>query len=525
MVKRGLSFSGRERHCVFLNKGDGTFADISAVSGLDLPDDGRGAARCDWDHDGDLDLWVSNRNAPAVRYFENSAGHNNNNGFVAIKLEGNQCNRDAIGARLRLVLHGGRQPLMRTLRAGEGFLSQSSKWLHFGIGDATGIEQLSITWPGGETETISGIEPKKFYHVAQGSSVGVEWSRTQTPQLADGLVDIPEVSTTAAITSLSRIAVPPLHYSDLAGKRVFLFGREERRRPILINLWATWCAPCIRELGELNARSADLERAGIDIVALCVDSVNEVSANMPPTSPSAVAKKLNLKYDVGIADHQLVDTLQMVHDLMFDIHVPLPLPCSFLVDAEGRLLVLYKGALDVDDLVADATSRSKLRGSDRRELTELSAGKWISNPRVLNFFDLSAGLFEHGYTDEALLYYQKYHKTFSNHPRTAHLMVLLGTALEGKGQYKDAAGAYRFGLQRTPNFTPALVALTHLLATCPDTALQNPSEAVKLAEQAVRTTNAADLTSLGALAVAFRAAGRSRDANAVRAEIEKLEKK
>ena len=72
MLNTGRSFSGRERHCVFLNTGDdegeiARFANVSAVTGLDLPDDGRAVAVVDWDHDGDLDLWISNRNAPRLR--------------------------------------------------------------------------------------------------------------------------------------------------------------------------------------------------------------------------------------------------------------------------------------------------------------------------------------------------------------------------------------------------------------------------------------------------------------------------
>ncbi|MCP4888112.1 MAG: hypothetical protein GY904_16060, partial [Planctomycetaceae bacterium] len=68
MIVEGRSFSGNERNCVFLNTGEaaaakGRFANVSAVSGLDFPDDARAVALVDWDHDGDEDLWISNRNA------------------------------------------------------------------------------------------------------------------------------------------------------------------------------------------------------------------------------------------------------------------------------------------------------------------------------------------------------------------------------------------------------------------------------------------------------------------------------
>ena len=523
VVKRGLSFSGRERHCIFLNKMDGSFADVSTISGLDLPDDGRGSARCDWDHDGDIDLWVSNRNAPTVRYFENQVPPSESGGFVAFRLEGSECNRDAIGARLRLELTGESQPLIRTLRAGEGFLSQSSKWVHFGIGRGREIERLSISWPGGETEELAGLQVNTRYRIVQGTKTAAEWSRAEIPPLADAALALPEPQGRAAITSLSRIGVPPLHYTDIGGKAHTLFGNQTANRPTLINLWATWCSPCLQELSELTRRSAELETAGLDVVALCVDSVNDQNSGTVQ-SPGEIAKKLGLPFTVGIANTQLVDTLQMVHNLMFDIHVPLPLPSSFLIDGNGQLLVLYKGPLSVDDLLADATTRAATQGVERRGLTEPFPGKWIAEPRVLSFFDLAISLFERGYTDDAIFYYKKHGKALSNHPQTPGIMVALGKALETKGAYQDAMGAYQFGLTKSADYVPALVALATLRTSCPDARLRDLAQAAQLAEQAVRATGARDSEALQALAAAFEANGRNADANAVRAVMKELEK-
>ena len=143
MIFQGRSFSGRERNCCFLNTlanpaARGRFANISATSGLDFADDGRAVAVVDWDHDGDLDLWISNRNAPRLRLLRNDAQSGNH--FLAVRLVGNgeTTSRDAIGARLELTLDGADTRLIKTLRAGEGFLAQSSKWIHFGLGKSGG---------------------------------------------------------------------------------------------------------------------------------------------------------------------------------------------------------------------------------------------------------------------------------------------------------------------------------------------------------------------------------------------------
>ena len=146
MLEQGRSLSGHERHCAFLNVGSQRFADVSAASGLDLLDDGRGVALADWDHDGRMDIWTTNRTAPWVRLLKNFSSDNNH--FLAVKLEGVRCNRDAIGARLKLKLSGGEpRSLYRSLRAGEGFVAQSTKWIVFGLGEDANIESLCVRWP------------------------------------------------------------------------------------------------------------------------------------------------------------------------------------------------------------------------------------------------------------------------------------------------------------------------------------------------------------------------------------------
>ena len=77
MNELGRSFSGYERNRVFLNTGSARFADVSASSGLDFLDDGRGLARVDWDLDGDLDLWLANRTAPQLRLMRNELANDN----------------------------------------------------------------------------------------------------------------------------------------------------------------------------------------------------------------------------------------------------------------------------------------------------------------------------------------------------------------------------------------------------------------------------------------------------------------
>ena len=176
LVSSGHSWSGRERNVCFLNTAGPRFANVSATSGLDFRDDGRAAASVDWDADGDLDLWLSNRSAPRLRFLRNDAPGGGRS--VSLRLAGNgtSANRDAIGARVELVdAEEGGPPLVRTLRAGEGFLTQSTKWLHFGVGDAQGPFEARVRWPDGVAETFSDLAPGSHLVLEQGTGRARPW--------------------------------------------------------------------------------------------------------------------------------------------------------------------------------------------------------------------------------------------------------------------------------------------------------------------------------------------------------------
>ena len=104
-IQEGQPFSGRERNCCFLNTRSGRFADVSSAIGLDHIDDSRAVAVVDWDHDGDLDLWVANRTGPRIRFLRNDMPQSG--ASIAIRLVGSPklgSSRDAIGARVMITV-------------------------------------------------------------------------------------------------------------------------------------------------------------------------------------------------------------------------------------------------------------------------------------------------------------------------------------------------------------------------------------------------------------------------------------
>lgn len=60
LIRLNGSLSDHERNVLYWNRGDGSFADLSAVAGLDFPEDGRAFVTFDFDHVGDTDILLNN---------------------------------------------------------------------------------------------------------------------------------------------------------------------------------------------------------------------------------------------------------------------------------------------------------------------------------------------------------------------------------------------------------------------------------------------------------------------------------
>jgi tetratricopeptide (TPR) repeat protein len=526
MIDAGRAFSGNERNCCFLNTRDGGFANLSASSGIDFPDDGRAVAVTDWDQDGDLDLWISNRNAPRLRLMRNDAKTGNH--FLALRLAGNgtSTNRDAIGARVEVKLRGGdSKRLVSSLRAGEGFLSQSSKWLHFGLGQDSEINAVTVRWPGGDNEVFSEITADQRYVLTQGSG------KAALIPPRDGAINlapsIPTVATTggaARIPAVTLLRAPKLNTKRGDGTKTGLGDRNS----LLLNLWATWCTPCLSELAQFRDHADKLRAANVDVLALNVDAIGADGASDPAaTSPGKVLRDLEFPFPASIATEPLITALQELHNHSVGLNAPLPVPCSFLIDPKGRLSVIYKGSLSIDQLLADVNHSSgtfdeRLQRSAQIEGTMIPHSEARRTAKIhqasihLRYGiafrkanDLSSAAYHYaaaleldptsvdghhtlaqlrsrlGQASEARLHYQAALKLNPDHPLANFEFAAL---LAGQGDATRAVSLYKSGLKSQPGNHVAANNLAWLLATHPDDKVRNPAEGLRLAQELNSTT-------------------------------------
>jgi hypothetical protein len=369
MIESGSSWSGRERNCAFLNLGGNRFADVSALSGLDALDDARAVAQCDWDGDGDVDLWFKNRTGPVLRFWRNDRAPASSGGFrsLSLLLAGTTCNRDAVGARVT-VEAGGRK-LVREVVAGDGFLSQSSRWLVFGLGAAERIERVRVRWPGGaeeDEEELDGLELDRRYRVRQGG--GVEpVERERGPSLAASPAGKAAAGGPFRVLLRTPLPLPATFNRAVGGVRP---GRAR-----LVHLWSKDCAPC---LDELSASAREAERfaaANLDVTALCLDGADgRIEAReLFERLVASVGRGPGVS-DVH-ATPQVLETLEVVLEHVLATRGPAPLPTSLLIDSTGTLQEIVIGAATAEDWLADARAFG-LQAQDPRART-LLGGQWL----------------------------------------------------------------------------------------------------------------------------------------------------
>ncbi|MFY0627603.1 MAG: VCBS repeat-containing protein [Reichenbachiella sp.] len=151
---------------LYRNNGDGTFNKVCASNNVSSWAPSFGAATADVNLDGKLDILISNTGFDGCELFLNE---NETGNWVKFKLEGTISNRSAVGTRLELTVDGIKY--IDEVTAGSSYISQNSLTQHFGLGEATIIDDLKIYWPSGQVDSYSNLEVNKFYHSIENNGI------------------------------------------------------------------------------------------------------------------------------------------------------------------------------------------------------------------------------------------------------------------------------------------------------------------------------------------------------------------
>ena len=284
LIRSDRTWSGYERNVFYANNRDGTFSDVSGAVGMDFLEDGRAFALADFDHNGRLEVFLKNRNGPQLRLLQNVM--NDLAPAIAFRLRGGRSNRDAIGAAITVESGSGRQT--RMLQAGSGFLSQHSKEVFFGLGDAKGPVRASIRWPSGLVQELRNLPLNHRVWVEEGSAPSRLEAFKATPQglklasfeARDGTaeaVPLPKAASdeseefpaTVETWLMAPVAAPDFSLPELNGQARSLAAL--RGKAVLLNFWVAESLICQQDLKAFNRLHARWAAQGLHVLAVNLD--------------------------------------------------------------------------------------------------------------------------------------------------------------------------------------------------------------------------------------------------------------
>lgn len=168
-------YSSLVPNMMFKNVGGQRFEDVTVATGTGHLQKGHGVSFADWDSDGDLDMFVETGGSVPGDRAHNSLFQNPGHGrhWLALKMVGTRSNRAAIGARVRIdcrAADGTLRSIHRVVGSGSSF-GGNSLTVHIGLDSAVRAEEVSVTWPVGQTvQTFRNLDADQTVEITEGKA-------------------------------------------------------------------------------------------------------------------------------------------------------------------------------------------------------------------------------------------------------------------------------------------------------------------------------------------------------------------
>lgn len=130
------------------------------------------------------------------------------------------------------------------------------------------------------------------------------------------------VSNIIAVESKAEQTAPNFTWSNEKGEQVS-FAEFSKGKPVLINFWATWCGPCIKEMPDLVALSDEYAAKGGLVIGISVDKDSDAL-----TLVSDFTKEYNVQYPIIIDNGDLEKAFGGMRGI----------PATFFVDKKGKIV-------------------------------------------------------------------------------------------------------------------------------------------------------------------------------------------
>jgi len=128
--------------------------------------------------------------------------------------------------------------------------------------------------------------------------------------------------------------IKPAEYSRLLA--------QSKGKVLVVNFWATWCAPCVAEFPEFTSIDQKYRQQGVKVVGISADELSDIDSKVIP-----FVKKQKAQFRIAV---QAVDDPQEMIDVV-DKKWGGELPATFVYDKRGNRVFVKYGIIDRDQLV------------------------------------------------------------------------------------------------------------------------------------------------------------------------------
>ena len=434
LIRSDETWSGYERNLLYANNRDGTFSDVSAAVGLDFIEDGRSFALADFDGDGRLEICLKNRNAPQLRVLKNVMADLPPS--LSFRLQGTNSNRDAIGAVI--TVDTGERRQRRCLEAGSGFLSQHSKEVSFGLGEARGAVRASIRWPSGLVQELHDLPINHRIWVQEGNrETRMEPFQPAAPVSGPTPSPSEVLATQVETWLLAPVPAPEFSLPDLTGAARTVSAL--RGRIVLLNFWTTKSHACAAQLEAFEKNRSYWEKQGWHLLAVNLDDfADDGAANARSAGLDDFVRRNHWSIAIVRGSADVAAVYNILHRQLFDRHRDLRLPTSFLVDGDGNIVKVYQGPVKIQQVEQDFAQIPKTDEERLALALPFPRGKH-SFEFARNYLSLGTLFFQRGYLDEAEVWFQQ---ALRNDPSSAEALYGIGSVY--LKQNKNAAAREAF---------------------------------------------------------------------------------
>jgi Flp pilus assembly protein TadD/peroxiredoxin len=442
LIRSDHSWNAHERNVMFANNRDGTFSEVSSILGLDCLEDSRSFALADLDHDGRLEIIVKNRDAPQIRVL-----HNNKEDIgssISFRLRGVKSNRDAIGARISL--ESGTFHQTRYLQAGSGFLAQHSKEIFFGLGRADESIKATVRWPNGSIQIFPSLPANHRIEIEEGTPTfnAIKFTSSPVahakPSPQPGPRPLPlEVETWLAVP----LRAPNFMLADQDGQTHDL--RKLRGRFALLHFWSTDSQSWRDQLRGLKLNQSSLDSAKLSLLPVNMDGATRAA------DVRNLLAQERFPFPALVATDEVAGIYNLTFRHLYDRRRNLPLPTSFLLDADGMIVKVYQGTVNLQHLLEDVRIAPKT-AAERTRLAIPFPGQLLQGTFQRNDFTYGVAFFQHGYLDQAA---ESFAQVVASRPNDPEAYYNLGTLSLRRNDLTKARHYLDLTIQLKPDYPEA----------------------------------------------------------------------